>query len=281
MSTFLTRVREIIHFGLALFLYITGLVWLRTKILKRNGPNVRVILVHHIKNVRRFEKMVRYISLHCHPISYDDFVHKRFNVKKINVLLTMDDGYESWYTKGIPVLEQYQVPAVFFVSSGFVESSEDALSVERFCKDKLKLSWVSNPLTPQMLRESANHPLITIGGHTRTHPFLDQVDIETARQEILNDKKSLEDMAGRPLKIFAYPFGRGNYPHELSEILEEAGYEHALTTNSDFCNPYSNSYRLPRSNHGTVSPFVLGMWICGAFDLVERLENTIRRGFVK
>lgn len=273
--------KDIIRYFLAGLLFFLGITWLRAVWIRRKYPLVRFVLVHHIRVPTKFEAMVKYITKNHNAISFEDFKAGRLKKDKINVVLTLDDGYNSWKEVGIPILERYNLPAIFFVTSGFVSVFGKFDEVESFCKDNLKLKTYSEPLSVDNLLKSAGHPLVTIGGHTYSHPLLDRVDQDIAKQEVFKDKEYLESITKKPLEVFAFPFGRGNYSVALLNILKVVGYHYAVTTHSDFYRPDGNSYKIPRSNHGTVSPLLLSMWIWGAFDLVESLENVTRRFFGK
>ncbi len=266
---------------LASLFFFSGLAWVRAKLIQRRHPLIRVLLTHHIRRPAAFENMARHLASHYRTISYKDLREGRFSQDKVNILLTLDDGYSSWHQEGLPVLERYNLPAVFFVASGFVIAAHQPEALETYTKDNLKLKGKAEPLSPEALRDCAKHPFITIGGHSVTHPFMDQISPDRAKEEISEDKRYLENITEHSCDIFAFPFGRGCYSDELSKILKESGYSHAVTTHSDFYRPGSDPYRIPRSNHGTVSPLILRMWVWGAFDLVEKVENATRRAFVK
>jgi peptidoglycan/xylan/chitin deacetylase (PgdA/CDA1 family) len=258
-------------------LFFSGLVWFRLIFLRKKHPLVRVLLIHHVRQPEKFAAMISIIARDYHPISLDDFIQRRFDEKKINILLTLDDGYASWYKEAVPILEKYNVPALFFISSGFIESGKNEAELEKFCKDRLLLSEVSTPLSKEMLVEASKHPLVTIGGHSQTHPFFETISIEDAQVEIVEDKKYLEELTGREIKAFAFPYGRSEYKDDILRIIKDNGYQVAFTTHSDFYNYKQDIYLVPRSNHGTVSPFVLRLWIMGAFDLVQKIEDQLRK----
>lgn len=69
-----------------------------------------------------------------------------------------------------------------------------------------------------------------IGGHGLHHSYLDSIGTPLAMYELIEDKRSLEQLAGRPLKMFAYPYGR--YDHQVLELLALAGYQGARTVHS-------------------------------------------------
>lgn len=248
--------------------FLSGAVWLRARAIRKQGPLVRILLVHHIKNAHRFELMIREIARYAHPISYMDLREGKFDASKVNILFTMDDGYESWYVKGLPILERYGVPVVFFVPSGFVKCAGNEDAVHTYCENNLKLGWDSPPLTRDMLKACAAHPLVTIGGHTCNHRFLPQLSPEDIEREVREDKAWLETELGAPVRVFAYPFG--NHDAVVASVVSGVGYETAMTTESDFVTVRDSEFLLPRSNHGTVHPFLLRLWILGAYDFAEQ-----------
>lgn len=259
----------------ALFFYASGIAFMRARLRRRKEPLVRILLVHHIKDVAKFGRMVRFLAARYHMISFDDLAEKRFSARKINVLLSMDDGYASWFEKGLTILEKYSVPALFFISSGFLEA--DAPEARgKFLHENLRLKFHSEPLTGQMVEKLAGHPLVEIGGHTRTHPFLTTLSDEETRREIADDKKALERKTGGRVRVFAYPFGDYN-----DRVRRAAGaeYAYAMTTDSDFYSPSGDALAIPRSNHGTVSNAILHLWVLGAFDLAEMTIALLRRFF--
>ena len=69
-----------------------------------------------------------------------------------------------------------------------------------------------------------------IAGHGLYHSALDSVGTPLAMYEIIEDKRRLEALSGKPLKMFAYPFGF--YNDAVAELLRLAGYQGARTVKS-------------------------------------------------
>ena len=66
-----------------------------------------------------------------------------------------------------------------------------------------------------------------IAGHGLYHSALDSIGNPLAMYEVCEDKRQLEAITGKPLKMFAYPFG--TYNDDVIDILRLAGYQGART----------------------------------------------------
>lgn len=83
-----------------------------------------------------------------------------------------------------------------------------------------------------------------IGSHTATHPRLGKISREKAREEIFASKAKLEDRFGVPIKHFCYPYGSWN--KAVRDLVEEAGYETATTTDPGLAAGVTDPFTLPR-----------------------------------
>ena len=78
-----------------------------------------------------------------------------------------------------------------------------------------------------------------VAGHTATHPDLAQLPMSTASWEVCLDKNNLEQITGKIVTGFAYPFGTWN--HETLDVLKAAGIRYARTVKS------THNFRLPEN----------------------------------
>ena len=67
-----------------------------------------------------------------------------------------------------------------------------------------------------------------IGGHTLSHPRLHRIDEARLLPEIAGCKQSLEEILGRPITTFCYPYGKHN--RRVRQAVIEAGFTGARTT---------------------------------------------------
>lgn len=148
------------------------------------------------------------------PISVDQLVtHLRTGLPlpKKPVLLTFDDGYESAYEYVFPLLKKYNYPAAFAIYT---------LNVGK--------NTGRDHVTWNQLQEMAANPLVTIMAHSVTHPNdLTVLPDDQLRTEVMESKRILENQLGIPMRYFVYPAGR--YDSRAEKLVEEAGYEAALT----------------------------------------------------
>ncbi|MGL5058070.1 MAG: polysaccharide deacetylase family protein, partial [Fusobacteriaceae bacterium] len=72
--------------------------------------------------------------------------------------------------------------------------------------------------------------LIEIGGHTYTHPSLPKLSLQDKKIEIIKSKAATEKKYGIKLISFAYPYG--HLDKESIEVVKEAGYEFAVSTDT-------------------------------------------------
>lgn len=69
-----------------------------------------------------FEKQIKYISENYSVLRLDDDWIGKVSPEKKYVVITFDDGYVDNFRNALPILEKYNVPATFFVSTDNIDS---------------------------------------------------------------------------------------------------------------------------------------------------------------
>lgn len=118
--------------------------------------------------------------------------------------VTFDDGLRDNLTRALPLLEEYQIPATFFLSTELLNSPLDAF-----------MNW-------DEARELADHPLATVGSHGRWHQNLSLLSESDVAGELEESRKALEERLDVEVEFVSYPGGGAN-PTVLPRA-EAAGY---------------------------------------------------------
>lgn len=64
-----------------------------------------------------------------------------------------------------------------------------------------------------------------ISAHTSTHPTIGRCPIEYVAQEVLEDRRKLEEITGYPVRGMSYP--NGSYTEEIKNLLPSLGIEYS------------------------------------------------------
>lgn len=157
--------------------------------------------------------------------------------------ITFDDGYQNNLEHALPVLLRLGFSATCYAVSDPVDG--------RNAWDE-SIGVPSKPLlTPAQMREWMQAGM-DLGAHTRHHADLTTLERSQAWDEIAGCKHALEDITGREVRHFCYPYGR--YTDEHVRIAREAGYITSTTTKRGRARPDDDLFELPRvliahSNH--------------------------------
>ncbi len=147
------------------------------------------------------------------------------------VLVTFDDGYEGVHRYALPVLAKHSFASTVFVTSGWLpgrHTTGGALDT--------MLSW-------EQVRELAAAGT-EIGGHSHSHPQMDQLDARRLRFEALRCRELVgEELGGAPVS-FAYPYGYSS--RRVRAAVREAGFAQALAVGNALARHRQGPYALER-----------------------------------
>jgi len=175
-----------------------------------------------------FESHLRYLKENKIPVknlsqAMDDMTGNTTR----SVVLTIDDGFMSFYQNGYPLLKKYGFTATLFVNTGSVGNSD-------------YMGW-------GQIREVMEYG-IEIGNHSTDHDqFLEYKipdRLEKFRSSVGNASRSFHDELGFVPDIFAYPYGE--YTLELKSHLEQKSFRYAMAQNSGVIDLQTDPFRLPR-----------------------------------
>jgi Predicted xylanase/chitin deacetylase len=184
-------------------------------------------LAKHHYNVVGLDKVVAYMS-------------GKEKMPAKTVAITADDGHYNFYSVAYPILKKYNLPATFFIAI-------DKIGVDGY------LGW-------KELREMSDSGLITIGSHTKTHPWIPAVSVDEERlwDELKGSKEVLEKGLGKPVDFICYPSGAFN--DLAKDTAKEAGYKGAFTTNPSRKSDINDIYAIRRLKMSSASASPIVLW---------------------
>ncbi len=138
-------------------------------------------------------------------------------------LLTIDDGYYSFYEHAWPYLKKNKIPFIIFISTEAVGK-------------KGYMNW-------EQIKEIENHEFVTIGNHSHSHDYLVNFSFDKFQEDIKKSIKIFNTNLGYNPIFFSYPFGEwdSNQKKFISKFFEFSFGQHSgvIDLNKD-------RYELPR-----------------------------------
>jgi peptidoglycan/xylan/chitin deacetylase (PgdA/CDA1 family) len=182
------------------------------------------------------------------------------------ILVTFDDGYFNNLLI-LPMLKEYRIPAVVFVSTNHVKEGKcfwwdvvyrertkrgvsdavieaeiemlkskkhdeiETYVVSEFGSQSLTpLGDIDRPMTEKELRDFAAQDRVAIGNHTSDHAVLTNYSVDEVDRMVRDAQRYLERVTGKPPESISYP--NGNYTEEVIEICRQNGLRIGITVES-------------------------------------------------
>jgi peptidoglycan/xylan/chitin deacetylase (PgdA/CDA1 family) len=102
----------------------------------------------------------------------------------------------------------------------------------------------SSTVNPLEIRAAVERGAIDVGSHTIDHFRIDKLDAAERMRQLVESRRQIESLSGKPCRAFCYP--NGDWNPAASRSVLEAGYESAFTTDAGFNNPQSDRFTLKR-----------------------------------
>lgn len=172
-------------------------------------------------NQMRFLKLGGY-----HTISLQQLIEAQQGKNlpsKRSIVITFDDGHESFATIGAPILEKFGYTATMFLISQRVDQPE------YLCSTDIRKLYAKG-----MQFES----------HSCTHPILTDLSLPDACTEITDSKSEIETILGSPVRFFAYRGGHFN--EDIQSMVREAGYAAAACSKPGLNSATTDQFALRR-----------------------------------
>lgn len=202
---------------------LTGLI--------RRGLGMRaagacVVLYYHVvtqEQRKLFAEQLDWLGKRCKLIAIDKLAELEPGIH--HAVITFDDGFKSVIQNALPELEARDIPVTIFVPSGWLGQSPRWPGVVEALKAHEMV------LDERQLKEMKQRPLISIGSHCISHPFLLDLDERQARNEILGSRLQLEKILKEEIQVLSFPFGAFSETHV--KWARESGYRFVFTTSPE------------------------------------------------
>ena len=156
-----------------------------------------------------------------HPKEFEVEFEKPKRQKRI--LLTIDDGFKSFYEEAWPILKKDRIPFILFVSTEPVGKNG-------------YMTW-------DQIKEVGDSEFGVIGHHSHTHDYLIDKTYDEFVLDIKKANKIFLEKIGYIPKLFSYPFGE--YSNEMSKYISQ-NFTIAFGQHSGVIDVNKERYELPR-----------------------------------
>ena len=184
---------------------------------KYPSTNIRINnFIEHLDLIKK--KRFKFIN----PNNFENALLNQKNKKKI--LLTIDDGFKSFYNNAWPILKEREIPFILFVNTREVGTNG-------------YMNW-------DQINEIAKEKFVHIGNHSFSHEYLVDMNNEEIIYDINHAIADFKSNLGYSSLFFSYPFGE--YSNDFKEIVKNFGFKYAFGQHSGVVDETKNFYELPR-----------------------------------
>ena len=173
-------------------------------------------------NIKDFEAQLKYLTENDFYFpTWDEvnqYMDKKIKLPSKSVVLTVDDGDNSFFDLAVPVMQKYKVPATSFVVTDWYGYKYDA--------ELQYVVWESHSASMHAAGANGKGKMVNL-----------------SYDEIVKDLKNSSEVLGGA-NIFCYPFG--HYNDTAIKALKDTNYLMAFTVEGGRIKPGMNKYVLPR-----------------------------------
>lgn len=236
---------------------------------------VAVLMYHHIHDQdtssstitgKLFREQLQFLrDKGYHFITLNEFRQymQGSSVPANSVLVTFDDGYQSFYNSAYPTLRELLIPAVNFIITGDMENPT-AGNIPYMTQENIaKMTHETNFIDAQCHTNALHNKLPT--GKAALVGRIEQSGIteneeqyqQRIKEDTLSCRQKLAQLYEQPIDSYAYPFGITN--KLAASLVKDAGIKYAFTIIPEMATRDADPMRIPRINAGSpgITPEVL------------------------
>jgi poly-beta-1,6-N-acetyl-D-glucosamine N-deacetylase len=157
---------------------------------------------------------------------YDPFEFEsqfKFPKKEKKILLTIDDGFSSFYENAWPFLKKNKIPFILFISTEVIGKNG-------------YMNW-------EQIKTIEKESFAYIGNHSHSHEYLVNFNNEEIVNDINNSIKIFKNNIGYNPIFFSYPFGE--YNNFIKNYISK-NFKFSFGQHSGVIDINKNVYELPR-----------------------------------
>ena len=144
--------------------------------------------------------------------------------KKRKILLTIDDGYTSFYKNAWPILKEKKIPFILFISTREIGKYN-------------YMNW-------DEIKEIHLSGIGVIGNHSDSHEYLVDRNKNEIIEDIRKSKAIFKKNLGDNSIFFSYPFGE--YSLEFKKIVKDLNFKFAFGQHSGVIDETKDNLEYPR-----------------------------------
>ena len=182
-------------------------------------PSTNIKIADFIKHLNLIKKaQFKFIN----PTNFENSLLSKKKERKI--LITIDDGFQSFYDQAWPILKKEKIPFILFVNTREVGT-------------RGYMNW-------KQIREVSKEKFAHIGNHSYSHGYLVDMKDEKIIDDINIASSDFKNNLGYNSSFFSYPFGE--YSNSFKAIVKDLGFKYAFGQHSGVVDETKDFYELPR-----------------------------------
>ena len=206
---------------------------------------ISILLYHNVGqhpvpgavSTKKFKKQIKFLNKITTFISIDQAINilkKNSKIDKNYTVLTFDDGTKDFIINTLPFLKTFNIPVIQYISTNWIgkKMPSHSYDYEYEIMDKEDIISISK------------NNIVTIGSHTLSHKRLTETTKEDCLKELIESKKTLENLTKMKIDHLSYP--KGNYDDAILKLVQKSGYLSAVTCDEDINKCNDNLFKLKR-----------------------------------